>query len=205
LASSPSGSVNSSNKIYTLDHKPLADNNYDDTIDASDVTAYVNGTSVSVTSVNATTGAVTFATAPTTGTAVTIDHSYSSVSTDYVAETIEEAEEWVTDELAEVMMITTVPKQVRMLTRLYAAGLLMIRFYGLQNSEDQVDSGYAKLKLAKALMADYRNRQVANGEDVGTVAVPLTNTRTRLFQKYDETNHRWNQLDDENFTANRET
>lgn len=205
LAGTPAGLVNGSNTVFVVDHKPLADNNYSDDITTADVTAYVNDAPVTVTAVNATTGAITLAAAPASLAVVTIDYSYSSVASSYATEAIEEASEWVVDSLSEVLTIApaAVPKQVRMLTRLYAAGLLMIRFFGLQNSEDQVDSGYAKLKLAKSLMKDYRATIVMNGETVGTTNVPVVTAKKSLFQRYDESEGRWDKPTDENFTVNR--
>jgi hypothetical protein len=206
LAGATAGAVNGSNADFTVDHKPLTDNNYDDTIDQNDVTAYVDGAPVSVSSVNATTGVITLTSAPSSGT-VTVDYSYSPIATAFAEDVIEEADEVIDTKLAEVQTSDEISgsKQVRMISRLYAGALLMVRYYGLQDNLDGVSSGKAKLDLARELLNEYHDQLVANGEETGTIAAPRSTDDKRLFQQYDSTNSRWIPLDDENFSVNRES
>ncbi len=207
IGATPAGTANGTNKVFTTDYKPIADRTDDDAIDADDVVLYVNGTAATVSLVNETTGAVTVPTAPTNGATVTVDYAYSSVSTDEVAEVIEEASEWINDELSQYLTTAQIAdsKRVRMLTRLFAAGLLMQRYYGLENNEEQANTGAAKLKFAKKEMADYQTRLEANGADAEDQKIIVSTSRQRLFQKYDESEGRWDSLADESFTTNRES
>lgn len=207
IGATPAGTANGSNKVFTVDHKPLVDRTGDDSVDAADVALYVDGTSVTVSAVNETTGAITVPTAPGNGTDVTVDYAYSSVSSDEVVEVIQEASEWVDDELGQLLSDAqrAASKRVRMLTRMYAAGLLMQRFYALENNEEQANTGAAKLKLAKREMTDYRTRLEENGSDAGDQSIIVSSSRLRLFQRYDESEGRWDKLSDENFTVNRES
>lgn len=206
IGETPAGSANGSNTVFTVSNKPLTDRDYSDTVTKDDVAAYVDGSSVTVASINATTGAVTLSSAPSNGTNVTIDYAFSSCTTTNVTEAIEEADEWLDTELSEVLTseLITASKTVRKLSRLYAAGLLMVRFYGLENNEEQMLAGSGKIKLAKKELADYRARLEANGADNGDTALPISTPKQRLFQRYDDTEGRWDKNTDENFTVNRE-
>lgn len=203
LGEIPAGTANGSNTVFTVAHKPLADNNYDDAINASDVTAYVNGTSVPVASVVATTGAVTLSAAPANGTSVTIDYSYTSINSDFVDDVIEEASEVIDNELSQVTTtpFITIPKTVRLITRTLAAGLLMSREYGLQADEEADKAARAKIKQAEAWLASYRTRLIDTSADVSEGNISST-TRGSLFQRYDTTEGTWGPLADEYFTIN---
>lgn len=206
LAEEPAGTVNGTNDTFVVDHKPLADNNYDDIIDPTDVTAYVNGATVDIASIDATTGEVELVTAPANGTTVTLDYSYSPVSPDAVADVIEETEDWINEEMSAVVTTpyttTNLPKRVRLIARTFAAGVLMSRYFAMQSNEEGTSAGNAKIKLAETWLAAYRLRMSDNGSDVGEVSVPRSSADVRLFQTYDISDGSWGPLADEGFRLN---
>lgn len=89
------GGIDGVNKIFTTEHKPIADINFDKTITKDDVTVYLvvnddegneESAETEVSEVNARDGIVTLATAPTTVTAevgVTIDYRYYKSEVDF--------------------------------------------------------------------------------------------------------------------------
>jgi hypothetical protein len=206
LAEVATGLLNGSNCVFTVDHKPLADNNYDDVLDGDDVEAYVDGSPVTVSAVDEDRGQVTLVAAPAgTATEVTVDYSFSAIPLAYVAQVIEEAEELIDDEMGQVVTTPyeTVPKTVRRIARVYAAGLLMSREYGLQAMTDESGKeGDRKIKLAEAWLSAYRTRMESNGADAGTLVVPRSSSQGRVFQTYDTADGTWGPLSDENFSIN---
>lgn len=203
LAEEPAGLVNGSNTAFTVAHKPLADNNFNDVVDATDVVLYVNDSPVIVASVNTLTGVVTANVAPANGAEVRVDYSYTSVQTDFVEDVIEEASEMVDGALTDVATVpytSTIPKTVRLITRVLAAGILLSREYGLQLDEEAVKQGDRKIKLAERWLAAYVIRLTAS-DTAGEGVVRSTSDR-RIFQTYNESEGRWDPLSDESFTIN---
>lgn len=90
-----SGSIDGSNKLFTTQHKPIADIDFDEDVDVDDVTIYLvdlddeeneEHTETAVTSVNARDGIVTLTTAPTTSNAevgLYADYRYYNMPVDY--------------------------------------------------------------------------------------------------------------------------
>lgn len=90
-----SGDIDGSNKIFTTEHKPIADIDFDKDVDKDDVTVYLVdydaeenpvATETEVSAVNARDGIVTLTTAPTTSNAevgVYIDYRYYKGPVDY--------------------------------------------------------------------------------------------------------------------------
>jgi len=72
---SPTGAIDGSNKVYTTKNSPLGDKDGDGDVDTSDVVVKVAGTAVSVSSITASSGAITLAAAPAVGATVTVDYS----------------------------------------------------------------------------------------------------------------------------------
>src|ERR1035437_10515065 len=73
-----SGLVDGTNKVFTTTWKPLTDSNDDDSVDTYDVTVYVNGSPVLVSSLVVASGTITLTTAPANLTTVTCDYSRST-------------------------------------------------------------------------------------------------------------------------------
>jgi hypothetical protein len=199
-----SGLVNSSNKKYYTEHKPLTDNDYSDTFTTSDVVLYVDGVAVAVTGVVALTGEIEATAAPTTGATVTADYSYSPLADAFVDGAIEEADEWI-DLSLESVTFDVASKTVRKISRTYAAGLIMSREYGLQVTDESVKEGERKIKQAERWLADYMKLLKLNADDTNTSSAGRANEDVRLFQTYDEQEGRWERQSDEQFDYKRST
>ncbi len=90
-----SGDIDSSNVLFTTKNKPIADTNFDSSVDEDDVTVYLlsydtemnkKSTETTVSSVNARDGIITLTTAPTTSNAeagVYADYRYYNNPVDY--------------------------------------------------------------------------------------------------------------------------
>ncbi|MET3349038.1 UNVERIFIED_ORG: hypothetical protein ABID57_000707 [Arthrobacter sp. UYEF1] len=158
LGETLTGSVDGSNKVFTTAYGYLTDANDDDTIDNTDVTAYVDGVAVNVSDVNEINHTITLQAAPTTGKVVTADYRYSNITDSYVEKIREEAEAWINEAMDGIdsTPYTTVPATVRKLTRQYAAANLLIREYGMnQNTDGTSKDGYNRLKTVEAALAKY--------------------------------------------------
>ncbi len=166
---SPSGTIDGSNKAFTVANKPLTDANGDDKVDTEDVQAYVDGTPVVVEEVDARFGTITLTQAPTESADITIDYWYSNYELSEVERIREEAEAWINNRMKSVDPCAPygtgddpVPATVRNLCRRYAAALLLIREYGYnQDTEDTSKDGYRRLEAVKADLEAYA---LAGGE-----------------------------------------
>lgn len=203
-----SGTVNGSNKVFTTTYKPLVPRTSGASVSTADVAAYVNGSPATVTAVDATTGAITLQTAPTTGQVVTADYAASPIDLSYVTDAIDEADEVIDDVMSAVVTTpyTVVPKTIRKVARYYAAGLLMGREYGLEMlTEDTTKEGSTKIKQAEAWLDAYRARIESNNADTTAINVPRATDDQRLFDTYDTSNGRWIPPTDSGITVNRRT
>lgn len=174
LAEQPSGTVNSSNTAFVTNFKPLVDRTYSDSVTTADLTAYVNSSSVAITSIVAATGTVTLTAAPTTGTTVTIDYAYSPLQDTYVANVIAEAQDFIDTKMQDLDTVpyTTVPATIRKICRVYAAGLILTRDYGFQaDTEGTSKDGYRKIKLAEEWLTAYYDTKKKTGTTTDRVQV----------------------------------
>ncbi len=159
----PKGTVDNSNRDFVVKRRPIVDGNNDDEVDATDVNAYVNGALVAVSAVDAKSGKVTLQTAPATGTAVTIDYQFSPITDEYTEGKQEEADSWVDLKLRDrtinpalELPLNPVPGVIATAAEMYAAGLILTRDWGSRvDSEQTSKDGFAKIKQARELIADY--------------------------------------------------
>lgn len=82
------GTGDASNKIFYVSNFPIIDQSGDEVADKTDVTVYVSGVSVTITSISADEGKITLDAAPGNGTPVTADYWYSDVSETAIADSI---------------------------------------------------------------------------------------------------------------------
>lgn len=146
------GDADGSNTVFQTTYYPLSDSNYDDVVDTSDITVYVNAAPVDVAELDAGTGVVTLADPPANGAVVTADYRYAAVADETVANLREEAQDLVNEAMRGIddVPYDTVPATVRKIVRFYAAGMLLIRDYGFPADAEQTSkNGYAKLKLVE--------------------------------------------------------
>lgn len=161
----PSGLVNGSNTIFTVGRTYIVDRNYNDIIDVAsasgDVIVYDDNIAVTVNAVNVDTGAISLNAAPATSSVMLITYAYSLLSDTKVGKYRDEAVSYVQRKLSGIVDYaawtdTTLPSEIKTITRLYAGGLILIRDHGLNtDTENSSKDGYKKLAMAKSLMEDY--------------------------------------------------
>lgn len=188
LAEPLSGLANGSNKVFTTLKKPLADTNYDDTVDMYDVVLYVNGSSAPIASVDGPSGTITAVTAPANAVVVTADYRYSPLLDAYVSQVSEEAEDYIASnmDVIDPLPYKTVPPTIRKIARWYAAGMLLAKDYGFQRDTSQTSKdGEAKIAQAEKWLDAY----IATGGSTGLSDVSAAEVTTAsdpaLFTDYD--------------------
>lgn len=160
-----SGTKNGSNTVFYAKRTYIVDRNYNDTIDVAsasgDVIVYVNDVAVSVSAVDQDTGAITLAAAPANGATVLGTYYHSALSDTKVGKYRDEAIDYVQRKVNGIIDFgawtsETTPAIVKTVVRIYAAGLILIRDYGLNaDTENSSKDGYKRLATAKSLLADY--------------------------------------------------
>lgn len=149
-----SGAVDGANKSFTTAYGPIADSNYNDQVDSTDLVVFVNGVKAAVASVDETNQIITLSNAPATNAVVTANYWYSAVPASYVSRAREEAQDLIDTTVAAVDPVPysqgQVPPTVRKMTRVYAAGLLLTRDYGSgRDIAETSKDGYKKLQLVE--------------------------------------------------------
>lgn len=150
----PAGAIDGTNKVFTVQNKPLTDSNYDDVVNKDDLKLYYDGVPQTISSVDVAFGIITAQTAPDEGVEVTVDYRYSAVSMEFVTKRREEAEEMINDSMKKVdscapygVDSAEVPKTIRNITRQFVAAWLHIRDYGFnQDTEGTSKDGYKRLE-----------------------------------------------------------
>lgn len=165
----PSGLVNGSNTVFTVGRTYIVDRNYNDTIDVAtasgDVIVYDDEVAVSVSAVNAITGAITLTAAPVAASAMLVNYAYSVLSDIKVGKYRDEAIDLVQRKISGIIDYaawtdaddsTGVPFVVQTVVRLYAAGLILISDHGLNaDNEKTSKDGYYKISTAKNMLDGY--------------------------------------------------
>ena len=162
MLETPSGLVNGSNTIFTVGRTYIVDRNFNDTVDvASDVVVYDDGVAVTISAVNVNTGVITLSSAPATNSEVLVSYAHSLLSDTAVGKYRDEAISFIQQRLDGVIDYSIwtdadIPAVIKTITRLYAAGLILIRDYGLNADTDESSKdGYKKLATAKSMLQDY--------------------------------------------------
>lgn len=187
------GLVDGSNKVFTTSYKPLVDTNNDGSVDEQDVTAYVDGSEVSVSQVDAETGEITFVAAPAADAVVTLVYSYTNVADSYVTKIREETEDWINTEMngTDPVPYTTVPKTIRKVARYYAAGLLLLKEYGdRSDNEELAKNGNEKIKKAERWLTRYIEIGGSTGLTSDDFDV-VVESDPSIFDSYDRENSRY--------------
>lgn len=137
----------------------------------ADVAVTVNGTAVEVSAINATDGSITLASTPAEGATIEVSYYYSPITLDYVGTVRQDAQCAINSKMRLVDPCSPyaegkVPYCVRMITRLWAAGLLLARDYGY-NTDVELSSkdGYKKIEEAKSLLEDFYKEGGACGSN----------------------------------------
>lgn len=166
---SPTGAINGVNATYFVANVYLADKNYDDAVTLADVIAYVNDVPVVVSSIDASTGQVTLAAAPAGGATVQISYAFTRLLPTAVEGVRNEAQGWIHRRVkgyVDILDLDTDTQAVfKTITRLYAAGLLLIRDYGSSADSDLTSKdGYKKMKQAMDMLNEFMS-DVTDDED----------------------------------------
>lgn len=192
-----SGLSNAANKVFTTERKPLADTDYDDRVTVTDVTAYVDGSPVTVASVNAKTGAITLQAAPATEAVVTADYRYCVMPDAYVEQVRQEAADMISDAFEQVGLDLAdhapATATLRKIERWYAAGALLLKDYGFQAETDQTSKdGDYKMKRAEGWI----DKLVANAVMLSETSATGADTASSehepdVFSTWDATEKRY--------------
>lgn len=154
------GAINGVNKVFMTEHKPIVGRRYINTISVEDVTVYVDGSPVSLQTLDYENGVVTIETAPADDVALSIYYHHSQLSDTYVDKLIAEATGIVHRCLRSNGISIPFDSEndnqapyyptIQMIVRLYAAGLALTRDYGSNaDTEETSKDGYKKMSTAK--------------------------------------------------------
>lgn len=186
------GSANGSNDTFYTRRKDVVDSDYDDDLGTDDLTVYVNGTAVSVSAVDGTTGEITLASPPANGATVTADYDYSGVRTALVTRCRKAAIDVVERAISGILDPSDwsssgdIPGELQSIVVNYAAGLLLIRDHGAHaDTNESSKDGYKRLAWAKKALKEY----IAGIEDDSdTTAKNVSHYRTdgNIFKREDD-------------------
>ena len=175
----PNGTVDGSNKSFTVKRRPIVDSDYDDDVTVADIQARVNGSAVVVDSVDAASGTFVLHVAPTNGQKVTVDYRFSPLTDDYVGGKQQEADSWVDMKIRPYVSLplNPIPGILSTVAEMYAAGLILTKDWGNRNDTELTSKdGFTKLKTARELLADYlqgiedeKKAQNTNGQGTASV------------------------------------
>lgn len=174
----PSGLVNGVNTDFYTDQTPIVDSGGDDLVTIADVVAYVDGSAVTITSVNATTGLVRLASAPATGKVVSLTYVWSPVDDQLMTDLRTEAQAWLNKRVKAYIDLTTVnqgnyPAEWRTICRLWAGAMIIIRDYGSGTDTDgSSKDGYKKLGAAKTLLTEWIDEQSGSSDPTDASKTP---------------------------------
>lgn len=174
----PSGTIDGSNKAFTVAHTPLTDSNYDDVVDTNDVFVLVNGNPANVSSVDTAHGIIELSAAPPEGAELLITYRYSPVSLQFATDLLAEAAAWINKAMRNIDPAVpydtgiddpaNIDATVRSMTRIWCAAMLLTRDYGFnQDTEQTSKDGFQKLKVAQSMLADFKNAGGVEGGDDG--------------------------------------
>ena len=127
----------------------------------SDVSVTVNGVAVEVDAIDAAAGTITLETAPDDNATILVSYYYSPIALDYVEVVREDAQCAINSKMKKIDPCApytneNAPHCVRMMTRLWAGGLLLARDYGYnQDIELTSKDGYKKIEEAKKLLDEF--------------------------------------------------
>lgn len=182
------GSANGSNAIFYVAKLPVVDHNYDDAVGVTDAIVYDDGVPVTISAIDADTGAITLESAPANGSVMKASYWYSTVTDTRVIGVRLEAIDWLQKRLNGVIDYTTwepadVPPSLKTIVRLYAAALIMIRSYGSNTDNELVSKdGYKKLGAAKSLLTEYLE-SIADDSGTTTPVQATVKTDGNLFRR----------------------
>lgn len=176
-----SGVVNGSNTVFYVGRTYIVDRDYNDTIDVAttsgDVIVYDDDVAVTVSAVDVNTGAITLGSAPVADSVMLATYAYSVLSDAGIDKYRKEAISYVQRKLDGIIDFEswtseTLPPIIKTVVRIYAAGLILIRDYGLSTDTDESSKdGYKRLSIAKSLLSEYIEEVSSSAGGVARVSV----------------------------------
>lgn len=132
-----------------------------------DVVVVCNGEKLKVKEVDPLEGVITLEEPPVRETSAKVSYRYSTVEIDYAKKARDDVQELIDAKLLQLgNRITGAQGKLRLITRLWAGGLLLSREYGYNtdNDEGAVD-GYKKIEEAKSLLDELIKELMTINED----------------------------------------
>ncbi len=128
--------------------------------DTASVEVLVNGVAAEVSAINAKAGRIELTTAPTPTDSVVVSYYYSPIDIDYVNTNRDDVECMIVEKMRGVDSCVpyeaAVPNCIRMITRIWTAGMLLAKDYGYNtDTENTSKDGYKKMEYAKSLLDEY--------------------------------------------------
>ncbi len=200
------GVADGSNRAFSVARKPLADTDYDDLVTVDDIQVYVDGVPVQISEVNERFGTFELVEPPKSGSIVTVDYAYMSVTSEYLNKLRIEATAWINNNMSRVDPCApygtngrSIPGIVSELCRNYMAARLLIREYGYnQDIEGTSKDGYKRLETVKEDLKEYMESGGECGGDgdgfYGSTGTGLSQSDGDLFGGYSD-GHLYNSCD----------
>lgn len=161
-----------STTVFYTKHKPLVDVNDDGTVDEDDVVFYVNGTAVTVSSIDAVQGKITLAVAPANNASLSVDYAWTSVADTMVTTYQTWAYGIIVSVLSKVYVMDVADTDVNALfasspaesylanLEVMLAGAKLLQVVYTEENDDFHKQGLAKEKAAMSMISDIANNNV---------------------------------------------
>lgn len=127
---------------------------------ADDILVLVDGVSVTVSGIEPVKGVITLAAAPAKGASISVKYYYAPIAVDFVKICRQDVQCAINTKMRGVdpcapYTTENLPYCVRLITRLWAAGLIMAKAYGYVTDDAlEAKDGYKKIEEAKSLLED---------------------------------------------------
>lgn len=189
------GTVDGSNKTFTVKRTYVVDRDYDDRIDNNDVIVYDDNVAVDVDEVDCETGTVTLVLPPASSSVMLVTYAHSALSDTLIEKRRDEAIDCAQRMLKGYLDYTTweaadVPPVVKTFVRLYAGGLILIRDEGLNTDvEETSKDGYKKISSAKSLLKSFIEEVAGSAGSTARVSVSTKSDGNIFKRETDLTNN----------------
>ena len=162
------GAVDGVNQSFVVNQLPIIDRNNDDEVTQADVMAFVDDLPVIVQQVEPATGVVVLASAPETGSRVSIAYEFSAAHDTEIIKRRSSAQSWLRRMVKAYYNLSLVtadnfPDAWEDAVRLRAAGMLQISDWGTnQDTDGSSKDGYKKIELATQLINEWIENQTGS-------------------------------------------
>lgn len=157
------GEGDGSTVLFTVENKPIVDRNYSGTpVSTADIVVYVSKDAVSVLSASPITGQLALASAPASGSPITVDYDWSPVDVTVLQHYADEAHDLVITAIAEVYSVplSETPKMLKLIEKRLAAGLILDKEYSVGGDETEDSRGRRWVKWAEQKLEDIKSGKI---------------------------------------------